>query len=117
MQKVRWGILSTSRFAQTKILPALRHCAHVELAAIASRDLARARTVAAEFGIPKTYGSYDELVTDHDIDVIYNPSPNHLHVPWSLKALEAGKHVLCEKPIGLNAAEAQTLLDASRRRP
>jgi predicted dehydrogenase len=117
MQKVRWGILSTSRFAQTKILPALRHCAHVELAAIASRDLARARTVAAEFGIPKTYGSYDELISDHDIDVIYNPSPNHLHVPWSLKALEAGKHVLCEKPIGLSAAEAQTLLDASRRRP
>ena len=117
MQKVRWGILSTSRFAQTKILPAVRHCAHVELAAIASRDLARARTVAAEFGIPKTYGSYDELLADPDIDVIYNPSPNHLHVPWSLKALEAGKHVLCEKPIALSAAEAQTLLEASRRRP
>ena len=117
MKKVKWGILSTSRFAQTKILPALRHCAHVELAAIASRDLARASTVASEFGIPKTYGSYDELLADPDIDVIYNPSPNHLHVPWSLKALEAGKHVLCEKPIALSAAEAQTLLDASRRRP
>jgi len=117
MQKVRWGILSTSRFAQTKILPALRRCAHVEVAAVASRELARARTVAADFKIPKAYGSYDELLADPDIDVIYNPSPNHLHVPWSLKALDAGKHVLCEKPIGLSAAEAQTLLDASRRHP
>ena len=117
MQKVRWGILSTSRFAQTKILPALRRCAHVEVAAVASRELARARTVAADFKIPKAYGSYDELLADPDIDVIYNPSPNHLHVPWSLKALDAGKHVLCEKPIALSAAEAQTLLDASRRHP
>src|SRR4029079_2569311 len=102
MEKVKWGILSTSRFAQTKILPALRHCAHVELAAIASLYCARARTVPPEFAIPKTYGSYDELLADPDIDVIYNPSPNHLHVPWSLKALEAGKHVLCEKQIGLD---------------
>jgi predicted dehydrogenase len=117
MRKVRWGILSTSRFAQTKILPALRHCEHVELAAIASRDLARARAVAAEFGIPKTYGSYDELLADPEVDVIYNPTPNHLHVPWSIKALEAGKHVLCEKPIGLTATEAQSLLDVSRRHP
>jgi predicted dehydrogenase len=117
MQKVRWGILSTSKFALTKILPALRRCTHVELAGIASRELDRARKVAADFGIPKAYGSYDELLADPDIDVIYNPSPNHLHVPWSLKALDAGKHVLCEKPIGLSAAEAQTLLDAARRRP
>jgi predicted dehydrogenase len=117
MQKVRWGILSTSRFALTKILPALQRCTNVEIAGIASRELDRARKVATEFGIPKAYGSYDELLGDPDIDVIYNPSPNHLHVPWSLKALDAGKHVLCEKPIGLSAAEAQTLLDASRRHP
>jgi predicted dehydrogenase len=117
MRKVRWGILSTSGFAQTKILPALRRCKHVELAAIASRDVARARAVAADFGIPKAYGSYDELLADPEVDVIYNPSPNHLHVPWSIKALEAGKHVLCEKPIGMTAAEAQTLLDVSRRHP
>jgi len=117
MQKVRWGILSTSRFAQTKILPALHRCAYVEVAAVASRELSRARAVADDFGIPKAYGSYDEMLADPDIDVIYNPSPNHLHVPWSIKALDAGKHVLCEKPIGLSAAEAQTLLDASRRRP
>ncbi len=111
------GILSTSRFARTKILPALGRCDHVELAAIASRDLGRARQVAADFGIPKAYGSYEEMLADPEIDVIYNPSPNHLHVPWSIKALEAGKHVLCEKPIALTAAGAQTLLDASRRHP
>jgi predicted dehydrogenase len=117
MRRVRWGILSTSGFAQTKLLPALRRCEHVELAAIASRDLARARTVAASFGIPRAYGSYEELLADPEVDVVYNPSPNHLHVPWSIKALEAGKHVLCEKPIGLDAAQAQTLLDVARRHP
>src|SRR5882724_961464 len=117
MRKVRWGILSTSGFAQTKFLPALRRCEHVELVAIASRDLARARAIAADAGIPKAYGSYDELLADPDVDLIYNPSPNHLHVAWSIKALEAGKHVLCEKPLGLTAVEAQTLLDASRRHP
>jgi predicted dehydrogenase len=98
-------------------MPALFKCAHVEMAAIASRDLARARAVAADFGIPKAYGSYEELLADKDIDVIYNPTPNHLHVPWSIKALEAGKHVLCEKPIGMNAAEAEQLLAVSRKHP
>jgi len=117
MRKVRWGILSTSSFALTKILPALRGCAHVELAAIASRELGRARAVAAEFGIPRAYGSYDELLADPEVDLVYNPLPNHLHVPWSIKALEAGKHVLCEKPVGLTAGEAQALLEAARRHP
>jgi len=117
MSKVRWGILSTSNFAQAKIIPALLKCDHVEVAAIASRDQARAYEAAGKFGIPKAYGSYEELLADPDIEVIYNPAPNHLHAPWSIKSLEAGKHVLCEKPIGLNAAEAQQLLDASRRRP
>jgi predicted dehydrogenase len=117
MRRVKWGILSTSRFAQTQLLPALVRCEHVELVAIASRDVTRARTVAASFGIPRAYGSYEELLADPEVDVVYNPSPNHLHVPWSIKALEAGKHVLCEKPIGLTAAQAQTLLDVSRRHP
>ena len=117
MRRVRWGILGTSGFALTKILPALRGCAHVELAAIASRELARARAVAAEFGIPRAYGAYDELLADPQVDLVYNPLPNHLHVPWSIKALEAGKHVLCEKPVGLTAAEAQALLEVARRRP
>jgi predicted dehydrogenase len=100
-----------------KILPALRGCAHVELAAIASRELGRARAVAAQFGIPRAYGSYDELLADPEVDLVYNPLPNHLHVSWSIKALEAGKHVLCEKPIGLSAAEARALLEVARRHP
>jgi len=117
MSKVRWGILSTSKFAQTKIIPALLKCDHVEVAALASRDQARAYEAAGRFGIPKAYGSYEELLADPEIEVIYNPMANHLHVPWSIKALEAGKHVLCEKPIGLNVADARSLLDASRRHP
>jgi predicted dehydrogenase len=117
MPRVRWGILSTSGFARTKVIPALRRCDHVELAAIASRDLARARAVAAELAIPKAYGSYDELLADPDVDAVYIPLPNHLHVAWSIKALEAGKHVLCEKPIATSAGDAQRLLEAARRHP
>src|SRR5215470_17371169 len=117
MSKVRWGILSTSNFAQAKIIPALLKCDHVEVAAIASRELAKAVEAAGKFGIPKAYGSYEELLADPEIEVVYNPMANHLHVPWSIKALEAGKHVLCEKPIGMNAAEAQRLLDASKLHP
>src|SRR5262245_29912015 len=117
MNKIRWGILSTSNFAQAKVIPALLKCERVEVAAIASRDQARAYEVAGRFGIPKAYGSYEELLADPEIEVIYNPAPNHLHVPWSIKALEAGKHALCEKPIGLSAAEARQLLDASKKYP
>ncbi|HEX3479027.1 MAG TPA: Gfo/Idh/MocA family oxidoreductase [Kofleriaceae bacterium] len=117
MPRVRWGILSTSGFALQKVLPAWRGCRHVELAAIASRDLARARAVAADFGIARAHGSYDALLADPEVDAVYNPLPNHLHVPWTIKALEAGKHVLCEKPIAMTAAEAETLLAAARRHP
>jgi predicted dehydrogenase len=117
MNKVRWGILSTSNFAQAKIIPALLKCERAEVAAIASRDQARADEVARKFGIPKAYGSYEELLADPEIEVIYNPAPNHLHVPWTIKALEAGKHTLCEKPIGLSAAEALQLLEASKKYP
>jgi predicted dehydrogenase len=117
MSKLRWGILSTSKFAQTKVIPATQHCQHMEVAAIASRDLAKAQAVAAQLNIAKAYGSYEELLADAEIDVIYNPLANHLHVPWSIKALEAGKHVLCEKPVGLSAAEAQQLLAVSKQHP
>ncbi len=117
MSKVRWGILSTSKFALVKVIPALLQSSHVEVAAIASRDLAKAQQAAAQFNIPTAYGSYEELLNDPAVDVIYNPMPNHLHVPWSIKALEAGKHVLCEKPIGLSSAEAQQLIEASKRHP
>ncbi len=117
MSKVRWGVLSTSNFAMTKVIPALLKASHLEVAAIASRDLNKAQAAAKRFGVAKAYGSYEELLADPGVDVIYNPMPNHLHVPWSIKALEAGKHVLCEKPIGLSAAEARQLLDVSKQHP
>ncbi len=117
MQKVKWGILSTSKFAQTKVIPAMLQCADTELVAVASRDLAKAQTEAQHFGIPKAYGSYEELLADPEIQVVYIPMPNHLHVPWSIKALEAGKHVLCEKPLGLDSADAQRLVDEAKKYP
>jgi predicted dehydrogenase len=87
-------------------------CSNVEIAAIASRDLTKARTAAGQLGIPQAYGSYEELLEDPSIDAIYNPLPNHLHVPWSIRAAEAGKHVLCEKPIALSIAETRDLIAA-----
>ncbi len=117
MKKVKWGVLSTSKFALAKVIPAMRQCEQSEIVAIASRDLAQAQAFAAEAGIAKAYGSYEALLADPEIEVIYNPLPNHLHVPWSIRALEAGKHVLCEKPVGLNVAEAQQLLEAAKAHP
>ena len=117
MKKVRWGVLSTSRFALEKIIPAMRDCQWAEIVAIASRDGAKAEAVAARLGIPRAYGSYEALLGDPEIEVIYNPLPNHLHVPLSIEALAAGKHVLCEKPVGLDAADAERLLVAARRHP
>ena len=117
MQKVRWGILSTAHIGTGKVIPAMQRGEFCTVTAIASRDLARGQAVAAQLGIPTAYGSYEELLADPDVDAIYNPLPNHLHVPWSIKALEAGKHVLCEKPIALTAAEAQTLVEAGKRFP
>src|ERR1041384_5666418 len=108
--KVRWGILSTANIALKKVIPAMQRSPWCEIAAIASRDLARARKAADELQIAKAYGSYEELLADDTIEVVYNPLPNHLHVPWTLKAAEAGKHVLCEKPIAMNTAEARTLI-------
>src|SRR5712691_3758466 len=108
-EKVRWGILSTARIGTVKVIPAMQRGALSAVTAIASRDIEKARRVAGELGIPKAYGSYEELLADREIDAIYNPLPNHLHVPWSIRAAEAGKHVLCEKPVGLSAAEAKKL--------
>ena len=113
--KVRWGILSTANIALTKVIFAMQQSAWCEIAAIASRDLSKARDAANELQIPNAYGSYEELLADDSIEVVYNPLPNHLHVPWTLKAAEAGKHVLCEKPIALNAGEARTLMAARDR--
>lgn len=117
MEKVRWGILSTAAIGLNKVIPAMQKAQHCEIAAIASRDPARAQSAAQKLGIPKSYGSYEELLADPGIEAIYNPLPNHLHVRWSIKALEAGKHILCEKPIGLSSAEGQVLVDAARRHP
>ena len=113
--KVRWGILGTAKIAVTKVIPAMQQSEGCEIAAIASRDLSKARAAASELNIPNAYGSYEELLADSSIEAIYNPLPNNLHVPWTLKAAEAGKHVLCEKPIALNAAEARTLIEVRDR--
>jgi predicted dehydrogenase len=110
MQPVRWGVLSTSSFAESRFLPGIRKAPNVEIAAVCSRDLGRAQSFAAANNIPKAYGSYEELLADPTIDVIYNPLPNDLHVEWTRKAALAGKHVLCEKPMGMNASELDVLL-------
>jgi len=115
--KVRWGVLSTARIATQQVIPAMQAGKYCQIAAIASRDLVKAEGAARQLGIPKAYGSYKDLLADPEIDAVYIPLPNHLHVPWSIKALDAGKHVLCEKPIGLTAAEAGELFDAAQRQP
>ena len=113
--KIRWGILGVAKIAVEKVIPAMQQGEFSEVAAIASRDAARAASAAESLGIAKSYGSYEELLADPDIDAVYNPLPNHLHVPWSVKAAEAGKHVLCEKPIALSSAEALELIEARDR--
>ncbi len=114
-KKIRWGVLGAAHIALKKVIPAMQRSQWCEMAAIASRDLQRARDAAAEVGIPKAYGSYEELLADPSINAIYNPLPNHLHVPWSIRAAEAGKHVLCEKPIGMDAAEVRLLMEVRQR--
>jgi len=110
MSKLRWGILGAARIATVKVIPGMQQAAGCEIAAIASRTPAKAEEAARALNIPKAYGSYEELLADPEIDAIYNPLPNHLHVPWSIRAAEAGKHVLCEKPLGMNAAEVRELI-------
>jgi predicted dehydrogenase len=114
-EKVRWGVLSTARIALDKVIPAMQRGRCSTIAAIASRDFKKARDVARNLGIPKAYGSYEELLADPLIEAVYNPLPNHLHVPWSIRAALAGKHVLCEKPIGLSVKEALELLKVQKR--
>jgi predicted dehydrogenase len=112
---VRWGILGTAKIALEKVVPGMRGSPLAQVVAIASRDIAKARAAASDLGIPRAYGSYQELVDDPDIEAIYNPLPNHLHVPWSIRAAEQGKHVLCEKPIALTARQARELLEVRDR--
>jgi predicted dehydrogenase len=113
--KLRWGVLGVARIATKKVIPAMQRGRWTEVHAIASRDVARARQAAGELGIGKAYGSYDALLADPDIDAVYIPLPNHLHVEWTRRAAEAGKHVLCEKPIGLTAADAEQLIGVRDR--
>ena len=113
--KVRWGVLGVARIATRKVIPGMQQGKWITVDAIASRDAAKAHAAAAELGIPKAYGSYEALVADPEIDAIYIPLPNHLHVEWTTRAAEAGKHVLCEKPIGLVAADAERLLAVRNR--
>ena len=109
-RKVRWGVLGVASIAVRRVIPAMQKGEWSEIAATASRDSRKAKETARLLGIPKAYGSYAELLADPDIEAIYNPLPNHLHVPWSIQAAQAGKHVLCEKPVGVNAAEVRVLL-------
>ena len=111
---VRWGVLGSSRFALNVSLPGMKKASLTALHALASRDLAKAKASAATLGIPRAYGSYEELLADPEIEVIYNPLPNHLHAEWTARAARAGKHVLCEKPIALTAADAETLLSVQK---
>jgi predicted dehydrogenase len=114
-ETVNWGILSTALIGREKVIPAMQKGKVSRVLAIASRDQATAEATAKSLGIPRAYGSYEALLADPDIQAVYNPLPNHLHVPWTIRALEAGKHVLCEKPIGLDTEEAETLLAARDR--
>mgnify|MGYP003306323376 FL=1 len=117
MKKIHWGILSTAKIGIEKVIPAMQQGKHCEMAAIASRTQESARETAKNLKIPKSYGSYQELLDDTSIDAVYIPLPNHMHVPWTIKALAAGKHVLCEKPIALTVAEAEKLLQETQKYP
>jgi predicted dehydrogenase len=114
-KKLRFGVLSTASIGVRKVIPGMQKGRLTTVTAIASRDLAKAREAASSLNIPKAYGSYEELLADPEIDAIYNPLPNQLHVPWSIRAAEAGKHVLCEKPLSMNVAEARQLIEARDR--
>ena len=111
-KKTRWGILGVAKIALDKIIPAIQAGQTGQVVAIASRSRDKAQAAALRFAIPRAYGSYEELLADAEVDAVYNPLPNHLHVPWSIRALEAGKHVLCEKPLARTSASAQEILKA-----
>ena len=113
MRKLRWGLLSTARINRA-VIPPIRGSVRSKLSAVASRDLSKAQAYAAEWHIPQAYGAYEELLADENIDAIYNSLPNHLHAEWSIRAAEAGKHVLCEKPLALSVEEVDRITAAAR---
>ncbi|MDR0266658.1 Gfo/Idh/MocA family oxidoreductase [Paenibacillus sp.] len=112
-QKLKWGILGCANIAKYSVIPGIQQSEFNEVAAIASRDIDKANQTAAELNIPHTYGSYEDILADPTIDVLYIPLPNHLHKEWTIRAAKAGKHILCEKPIALNEAEAAEMAEAA----
>ena len=117
MKKVRLGILSTAKIGREKVIPAMQTGKLCDVVAIASRNKEQGKVVADQLNIPVVYDSYEKLLGDPQIDAVYIPLPNHLHVEWAIKSLQAGKHVLCEKPIGLSVAEARQLKQAAQQKP
>jgi predicted dehydrogenase len=113
--QVNWGVLGTASIARRRFIPAVTKSEKARLAAVASREVEKAGRFASEFEIPKSYGSYDELLADPNVDAVYIPLPNHLHAQWVMKSAEAGKHVLCEKPLGVNPEECRRMIDACRK--
>ena len=115
MRRLRWGILSTAAIARTKVIPGIQAAEHCEVVAIASRNEALATRVAAELDIPTAHGSYEALLADPAVDAVYVPLPNHLHATWSIASVQAGKHVLCEKPLAMTATDAARMIEAAER--
>ena len=115
MRRLRWGVLSTASIGRFKVIPAIQRAPHCEVVAIASRDAGQAASVAAELGIPTAHGSYEALLADPVVEAVYVPLPNHLHAPWAIAAMEAGKHVMCEKPLALSAADAERMIEVADR--
>jgi predicted dehydrogenase len=111
VNRLRWGVLSTARIAWEKVIPGMRKAGRCEIVAIASRDAARARRLAEGLAIPRSHGSYEDLLLDQAVDAVYIPLPNHLHAEWTMAAARAGKHVLCEKPLALTTKDAQQMVD------
>jgi predicted dehydrogenase len=115
MRRLRWGVLSTASIGRVKVIPAIQSAPHCDVVAIASRDGTVAATVAGELGIPRAHGSYEALLADQDVEAVYIPLPNHLHAEWTIAAAEAGKHVLCEKPLALTPADAERMIQVADR--
>ena len=111
-RKIHWAVLGVANIATSKVIPGMRACALSEVVGIASRDRGKAERAARDLELPKAYGRYEDALADPDVDVIYNALPNHLHVPWSIRAIAAGKHVLCEKPIAISVDECRKLIAA-----
>jgi len=112
LSELRWGVLSTADIGRTKVVPAIQKARRCRVVAIASRDAGRAKAYAAELVIPRAHDSYEALLADEDVDAVYIPLPNHMHMEWTVKAAAAGKHVLCEKPLALTAAHAEQMIAA-----